>query len=236
MSLLSIIQSVAPRFGIAVPSIAASSTDLNITQMVAFVNEDGQELGARHNWQAMTQEATFTTVATESQGSILTLAGAALSRITNETMWNRTQQRPVFGPKSPAEWQQLKAQLVTGPWQQYRIRGNTLLFTPAPAAGQSVYFEWITKNWASDSTGVTGKQAMTADTDISLLDERLHILGTVWRFKLAKKLSYQEDYDKYEMAVSDAIGRDATKPRLQLGGSMDNWPVLIVASAGSWPL
>lgn len=236
MTALSIIQAVAPRFGIAVPSIAASSTDLNITQLVAFLNEDGQELAARHNWQALTQEATFVTVATESQGSILTLAGSALSRITNETMWNRTQQRPVFGPKSPAEWQQLKAQLVQGPWQQYRIRGNALLFMPAPPAGQSVYFEWITKNWATDSTGVTGKSAMTADSDLSLFDERLHILGTIWRFKLAKKLSYQEDYDKYELAVTDAIGRDATKPKLNLAGGMDDWPVVVIASAGNWPL
>ena len=233
MSLLTIIQTVAPRFGIPAPSIAASSTDQNVVQLTAFVNEAGQELAKRHSWQALTNEATFTTLATEIQGTLTTLTGADYSFIVNETMWNRTQRRPVFGPKSPAEWQQLKAQTLQGPWQQYRIRGNNILFLPAPAAGQSIYFEWVSQNWVTTATATTAN-VMTADTDVSKLEERLLALDTVWRFQAAKKLDYTESFNKAEEAISDAITRDGPKPRLQLEGSgTDILPVVVVPS-GNW--
>ena len=234
MTLLSIVQTAAPRFGIQAPNAAASSTDQNVQQIVAFVNEEGQELGSQYNWQALTREATFVTLAAETQGAITTLAGADFDSILNETLWNRTQQRPVFGPKSPQQWQQLKAQFSQGPWQQYRLRGNNLMFTPAPSAGQNVYFEWITRNWATDTTGATGKSAMTVDTDLSLLPERLLTLGAIWRFKAAKKLDYSQDFQKYQEAVDTAVSKDASKPKLSLNGpDIDIFPVVLVA-AGNW--
>ena len=236
MSLLSITQTVAPKFGIPAPNAAASSTDQNIQQLVSFINEEGQELSSRADWQILRNESTFTTVAAETQGSVTTLAGSDFNFMVNETFWNRSQRRPVFGPKSPAQWQQLKAQFVQGPWIQYTIRGGNILFTPVPAAGQSCYFEWISKNWATDSTGVTGKTAMTQDTDIAVLDERLIALGAMWRFKRAKLLAYDEDQEKYEKAVLDAISRDGSKAILNLHGSdADVYPGTIVP-AGNWTI
>lgn len=234
MSLLQIVQSAAVRFGLSSPNSAASNTDLNIQQIVALVNEEGQELAARASWQELTRESSFTTVAAEAQGSITTLAGSDFSFVLNETMWNRTQRRPLFGPKSPAQWQQLQAQFVQGPWQQYRIRGNQVLFIPAPAAGQLVYFEWVSKNWATDSTGATGKTSMTADTDIGVLDERLITLGAIWRFKAAKKFDYAEDFQKYEQAVEDALARNSSKPRLNLAGTDTDYYPGVFVSAGNW--
>jgi hypothetical protein len=234
MSLISITQSVAVKFGIPSPGAAASSTDQNIQQIVAFVNEDGQELGSRAAWQALRNEATFNTVATEVQGSLTTLCGPDFNFIVNETFWNRAQRRPVFGPKSPQEWQNLKATFMQGPWIQYIIRGNNILFLPIPAVGQACYFEWCSKYWCTDSTGVTGRTAMINDTDISKLDERLHVLGAMWRFKKAKKLEWQGDFEKYEAAVEDSISRDGARPRLDLQGQQtDIWPGIIVA-AGNW--
>ena len=145
MSLLTIIQTAAPRFGIAVPNSAAGSSDQNIQQMVAFANEEGQELAAAHPWQALRYETHFTTLAAEDQGAVSTICTAVnpqapFQSIVNETIWNRSQRRPIFGPKSPAEWQQLKAQFVQGPWYQYVIRGGHILFTPVASAGDSCYF------------------------------------------------------------------------------------------------
>jgi hypothetical protein len=199
------------------------------------VNEAGQEEGARFGWQSLTKEASFLTVATEAQGAITTLAGADFLFVLNETMWNRTQRRPLFGPKSPADWQALKAQFVQGPWQQYRIRGNQVLFTPAPPAGQSVYFEWISKNWCTSSTGV-GQSSMLTDGDLGVLDERLITLSAVWRYKQTKRLAYDEDFDKAEAAIADAMGRDASLPRLSLDGSPQSFFPGVLVPAGNWGL
>ena len=141
MSLLTLVQDASRRIGLPVPNAVLSSTSDNVQQLAGLANEEGQELAARYNWQALTKEASFTTVAAEVQGSLATLTGPDFGWILNETIWNRSQRRPIFGPKSPANWQMLKASFMNGPWIQYRFRGNQLLFLPTPAAGQACFFE-----------------------------------------------------------------------------------------------
>lgn len=172
----------------------------------------------------------------ENQGSIQALTGPDFGFILNETMWDRTTRRPVFGPKMVAEWQQLKAQLMQGPWWQYRIRGNQLLFIPPPAVGDMIYFEWVSKYWvAVTATPTLGAQTGYAiDTDVGILDERLITLDTVWRYKQTKRLAYDEDFDKAESAIADAMGRNGTKPRLNLGGAMNDIYPGILVPAGNW--
>jgi hypothetical protein len=236
MSLLSIVQTVAQRVGITVPTVAIASTDSNIQQVISFVNEDGSELAARYGWQEITNEANFATVASgNSQGSIQALAGPDFNYVLNETMWDRTTRRPVFGPKTAAEWQQLQAQFVNGPWWQYRIRGNQVLFIPTPPAGDQIYFEWVSKWWCTSTGGtVQTASAMVADTDIGILDERLITLGAIWRYKAGKKLDYAEDFDKAEAAIMDAMSRNASKPKLNLAGPQGNIQPGVFVPAGNW--
>lgn len=238
MSLLTLVKAVATRVGLTAPNTAAGSNDTNVAQIVSFANEAGQELAARFNWQELTKEATFATVAVESQGVLQTLTGADFAWVLNETMWNRTQRRPVFGPKVPAEWQQLKAQFTTGPWSQYRIRGNQVLFIPVPAAGNSIFFEWLSNYWvAVASTPTVGAQSGFAlDTDVSLLEERLLTLDTVWRYKQTKRLAYDEDFDKAEGAIQDAMTRNAAKPTLNLNGGATDFRPGIFVQAGNYTL
>lgn len=237
MSLLTIVQQAAIEIGITTKVIsAASSIDPNIVQLMALVNRDGQELAAGYGWQELNNESNFSTVGAQSQGSILTLAGADFGWILNETMWDRTTRRPVFGPKTPAEWQQLQAQFVNGPWWQYRIRGNQVLFTPIPAVGDQIYFEWISKNWCTDATGATPSSVMTTDSDVAILNERLLVLGAIWRFKQKKGLDYSEDYDVAMGAIQDAMSRNASKPKLDLGGPRGDIQPGVWVPAGNWGL
>jgi hypothetical protein len=172
----------------------------------------------------------------ETQGTIAALTGPDFALVLNETMWDRTTRRPVYGPKGPAEWQQLKAQLMQGPWWQYRIRGGNLLFIPPPAVGDQIYFEWLSNYWVGvAATPTVGAQnAYVLDTDVSLLSERLIGLDTLWRYKAGKGLAYSEDFDKAEEAIADAMTRDASKPRLNLAGAQtDIYPGVLVP-AGNW--
>jgi hypothetical protein len=173
-------------------------------------------------------------VGTQNQGNILTLTGPDFNFVVNETMWDRTTRRPVFGPKSAAEWQQLSAQQMQGPWWQFTLRGNQLLFIPAPTPGDSIYFEWISRYWATDTTGANGKSIMTVDTDVSKLNEQWHILGAIWRFKANAGLPYSKDQDKYDGAIADACTRDGVRSRINmLGAQADLYPGIVVP-AGNW--
>lgn len=235
MALLNILQSLSLKVLSSKPPAGFSSGDPKVAQAIEYINEAGQELAARANWQVLTSECSFNTVASESQGTIQALTGPGFAFIVNNTFWNRAQRRPVFGPKTDAEWQQLKAQFMQGPWIQYRIRANQMLFLPIPAPGQQCVFEWCTNLWAANVSGAP-QNAFLADSDISLLDERVVALDALWRYKRANKFAYDEDYDKAQAAIEDLITRDGSKPTLNLGGMQSDILPGIIVPAGNWGL
>ena len=234
MSLLSMATQVCRRIGITPPASVSGSSDPQILQLMALANEEGQDLSARYPWTALQNESTFTTVAAETQGTITTLAGSDFRYILNDIMWNRSLLRPVFGPLTPQDWQALKARNVNGPYNQFRIRGTSVIFIPAPVAGNTIAFEWISRNWVTVAAGGTSA-SWTADADTGLLDEEVMTQGVIWRWKEAKGLGYAEDYAKYERLANDQMARDGGKSRLNLAGGMaQGYSPAILVSAGSW--
>lgn len=214
MSLLTMIQAVAERTAVPVPTTVLGNTDPQIVQLRALLEEEGADLSRRGAWQGITFEATHTTLATESQGAITSIATNGFNYIKNQTIWDRTDRLPVLGPMDSQDWQALKAVQVTGPRYQFRIRGGLLLVNPAPTAGHSWAFEYVSQNWILGADAVTYKQLFTLDTDTALLPEPLLIIGLRWRWMREKGLDYSELFRTYEIQVKDALGRDGGKPIL----------------------
>jgi hypothetical protein len=216
-------------------NVVNGSTDDQIKSVLAMCNEEGQELAARYAWTALQAEGTFTTLATEDQGALSTIA-SGLNYIVNDTIWNRSLRRPVFGPKNQQSWQQQKAFAINGPWSSYRLKAGHLWMYPVPTAGQSCYFEYISKNWCQKSDGSVNYSEWNADTDIPLLDDQLIVLGTIWRWKALKGFEYSEDFNTYERRVTDAMSRDGGKDWLNTSNTKyDIFPGVVVP-AGSWNL
>lgn len=232
MTCLSIIQDVAMRVGIPSPTSAAQSVDPQIAQLVALAKKEGEWLTNQCDWQALSNEATFVTVATEIQGSISDIC-PGLKNIVNDTMWNRDLRRPVFGPMTNARWEQLKAMVMQGPWNQYQIRDNNIRFIPNPTAGHNIWFIYTTQYWCTSSAGV-GQTAFIADTDLLVLREDLFKLGIEWRWKKAKGFDYAQDFADYEVMLESAKARDGTKDVINMGDvKYDIYPGILVPS-GSW--
>jgi hypothetical protein len=182
-----------------------------------LLNKEGVALARRpeQGWQALVKEATFTTVATEIQGALATIAPNC-KYIINDTIWNRTQQRPICGSLDAKDWAVRKGWLVSGGfYQEYRLKGGNISFIPIPTAGETCAFEYQSSAWTTN--GSTFSTAFTADTDTSLLDEELLRLGLIWRWRAAKGFDYSEDFREYEVAVSEAIARDTPKQTIVLG-------------------
>jgi hypothetical protein len=184
-------------------------------------------------WAELTQEATFTTVAEENQGPMN--AFGTVNYIINDTIWNRSLRRPVFGPLAPQRWQQQKAMSMQGPWNQFRIRNDYLLMIPAPAAGQECYFEYITFAVVSvRSDEPFNYYRFLTDDDNSLLDEELITLGIIWRFKAHKGFDYEEDKQKYEAYKTYRQSKSGGATVLSLNDAKwDIYPGIVVPS-GSW--
>jgi hypothetical protein len=211
MTCLSIVRTACGRLGLNRPTAVISSTDPQTIQLLELLNEEGQTLAETTNWNALTNQATFTTVATEIQGSLATIA-PGLKFIVNDTIWNLDLRFPVFGPLSPQNWAQQTAVFYQGPWNQFRIIDNEIHFVPSPVAGQQCRFEYISSNWTA-----SGAEEFQTDADTSLLDEKVMVMGLIWRFRQAKGLDFSADLEKYSRRVADMVARESPKAVLSLG-------------------
>jgi hypothetical protein len=245
-SIVDIVRTVARRININSNfSSVVGSTDPQITNMLYLAETEGQELAARYPWQVLTKQKSFLSVAAQLQGEIDTDDPSAIlsdtdnyDYIINDTMWNNDQRIPILGPNTAETWQAREVMGVTGPYPRYRIRANELLFLPEPVdAGDTITFEFYTKNWIYQETGDVYRDTFQDDTDAPLLDARLIILGTVWRWKHARGLEYGQDFDTYERAVADKTARDGPKPIITLDGEPQDTiaPVAIVPT-GNWTI
>jgi hypothetical protein len=237
MNALEIVKEACGILGQPVPNSIQGSNDTGVRQMLGLLNTEGRELAPRYEWEGLIREATFVTVNAEDQGSLSTIIGSDTYRyILSDTLFNRDRREPIAGPQSSVDWQFRKSLGITGPFTTYRIRGGHLLFDAAPNAGEHVYFEYVTKNWATTADGLTLKRAATADTDVLLLNDELMLAGLVWRWRKAKGFDYAEDFNSYERMVADASARDGTKRTVSLAERAGSNERRMTVSPGSWPL
>ena len=217
MTLLTICQDAANEIGVPSPSTVVGSTDTTNIQLLAAANREGKNLVAGYDWQTLIKEEAHTTLAAESQGDMSTIATDFL-RFSNDTMWNRTTDRKYYGPLNNAQWQRLKASVSSGITNYFRIRGNALLFHPAPPAGESVFFEYIGKNWAITSGATANATSFAADANTTVLDEDLITLGVIWRFLKQKGLPYDNQFQEYRLKLSEKQSKDGAKQIIRMAG------------------
>lgn len=233
MNVLELVQRFCRRTGIPSPVTVNGSTDNQVLQILAILEEEVTDLAKRHDWQALTLQGQITTINAEDQGHIDTLA-SGFRYLRNNTMWDVTDGLPVIGPLDGQQWQAVKAVFANGPRYQFRILGNHLLVNPIPAAGHNWTFEYAATGAILDQDGTTTKQYFTSNFDTFLLPEDLHLLGLRWRWLREKGLDYAELFQTYEFQVKDAMGRDGGRPRLSMDGFGNEMKPGIFVPNGNW--
>tara|TARA_R110000744_G_C19337398_1_gene559149 strand:- start:99 stop:806 length:708 start_codon:yes stop_codon:yes gene_type:complete len=218
MTLLTICQDAAEIIGITAPAVVTASTDTSVIQLAAAANQEGRAQVRRYNWEVLIKEGSHTTLAAESQGTMVSIA-ADFGRFSNNTLWNRTTDRKYFGPITGTEWQRIKAIVSGGITNYFRIRGGKLLMTPTPTVGQAVNFEYVSKNWVDTAGGsAANADKFTADSQTTVLEEELVVLGVVWRFLKLKGLPYDVQFMEYQTRMMEYSGQDGAKPVLHMAG------------------
>ncbi|HXF89593.1 MAG TPA: hypothetical protein VNK48_14655 [Xanthobacteraceae bacterium] len=220
-SILAICSDAADALSLVRPDALIDVTDDNTAQklyraMIATL----RQIAARHDWQVLVKEKTFTTSATAEQTGAI---ASDFLRIIQGTVYNRTRRREVAGPVSAAEWQHIQASLATLVNPAFRIRGNALLLTPTPPAGETIAYEYIKNAIGTSADGSVDRATFTADTDLVLFDDELVILGTVWRYRKAEGQDYSEEYREFEMRLYDLIKMDGGRRRIEMAGPPDEF-------------
>jgi hypothetical protein len=235
MTVLEIIQRFCRRTGVPRPVTVFGSTNAQILQALALLDEEGNSLAQRGPWRQLVWEALHTTVADQSQGSIDTIATNGFKYLLWNTLWDRTEQLPLLGPADAADWQFFKAINVTGPRYSFRLIQNTFQSIPAPPVDHIWAFEYVSKNWLVQADGVTYLDYAEDDTDETLLPGELLLLGLRWRWKKEKGLEYAEDFNTYERQVVNYLGRHKPMPTLRMDDRTNSGPKPgIWVPYGSW--
>ncbi|MGI9417172.1 MAG: hypothetical protein ACR2RA_04970 [Geminicoccaceae bacterium] len=202
------------------------NTDTTVRQMLALLNREGKNLTKMRNqyngcWTILEREYTFTTTASEDEYALPDDFGDLLG----DTVWDRDSFFEVRGPLAPAEWQAVKSGLAVTPSLRRRFRikriadfsDNTRKFNidPEPTAtGETLVFEYCSKEWTSNAAGSTFAASFSADTDTGLLDEDLLEMGLIWRFKAAKRFDFAAELAEYEIERDRRFALDAGTTRV----------------------
>lgn len=231
MTLLTVIQNACGLLSLRQPTGVVTSTDLQVQQLYALANEEGADLASSIDWQALTSEWTFTTVAAGPQVSAIP---PDWDHFLANSFFNRTSMRPIIGPITPQQWQALQAYPAYGRvYLAFRERAGQFLITPNPPAGQIIAYEYVSKNWARGSNGIA-KAAYNADDDLTYVSEALITLGIRWRFLKSKGLDYTQDEDTYNRQKAQVMARDGGSTKLNITGA-DSYQPLPNLPEGNFP-
>lgn len=236
MTLLEIVQQFCGRQAIPIPNTVIGNPDTQVIQIVALISEGCESLRERGAWERMTYQAEWITTNTESQGDINTLAPNGYNWFLPKTLWDRTEKLPLLGPTSAMTWQALKAIVVTGPRYSFRLREGQFLTTPAPPAGHTWVFEYVSKNFIK--LGSVYKEIFTDDADEILIPDAVVKADLRWRWNAAKGFSYAEYFNSCEALLADTFGKDGGSPDVDMGlcNRDSNLQPGIWVPSGNWPI
>lgn len=231
MTLLSVVQDACREVSLPVPQSVSGNSNTVAARMLRSANATGKELYKKHKWQRLIKEGTITL-----STSIFTYSlPADYGWIIPDTMWDRTNDRRVIFAVTPEEWQWLKgSDAVPGLQWRCAIRTNVFTFDTTPTSsdnGTSIKYDYVSKHWVND-TDSAGKEAYTADTDVSLIDEEIITLGTIYRYKKSKGLSWEADFMEFERQVSAARSNDAGARSINLSEHVFNVQGLNIPDRG----
>ena len=135
MSFLTIAQDVAITVDFPSPATAFANSDPAIKKIRRSIEATSYSLGRIHAWKTMRAEGTFTSLATETQTSMLP---TGFDRFIPETVWDRTDKTLLIGPISEVEWAGLKAfAYADSSRRKFIQRGNAA--SPPPCLLHNVY-------------------------------------------------------------------------------------------------
>jgi hypothetical protein len=218
MSLLTLVQEVAGSLNLPQPASVVGNTDPDAILFLNLAKREGRELFRRHDWQKLIVEHTQTSLATVAQTALPT----AFDHFTPDVeIWNRSTDVRYLGPVSSSEWMRLNSGISGGVSGWWRLIGGALNIYPAPTAGQTIAFEYISKNWCQ-SSALVGQSTWAADADTGIISEELMALGVTWRWLRAKGMDYAEEMATYERELEKAAARDRGIRIMAIGRSSDD--------------
>ena len=179
-------------------------TGYNINQDTQVVSKAGQVI-------------TMSQMASGSGNGAIVLAQTAYNlptdfeNITNRTQWDKTKHWEALGPEDAQQWQWLKSGYIsTGPRIRWRILDNQFQVWPPMNTNEYIGWEYKSNGFVRGADGAV-KTSFTADSDTTVLDDRIVVLLTkmkYWGIKGFDTTVVAQDYQRY-LTVAKANDKGA---------------------------
>lgn len=250
LNVLTIIQEFCRRKLIPVPSVVATATDDAVLQLWGFLNEAAKDI-AKGDWQSQHIVATFQhangtgKLALDFNTPVTVSPNLSSSNtwtirsLIRDTLWDSTNELPVRGPVSNAEWQAMLIQGVTPSVYSYRIQGAGLCIYPVPSPTSSVTFsaEFLIHEPFVKSDGTAYYMYSVADTNYTMLPEDLIMAALTWRWSKSKGYDWEADFKLYQDMYDRYQAGEGQAQALSLNGTGEYPPLMqpgILIPAGNW--
>jgi len=234
MSLLTMIQNAMLRQNQSATTSAIGSSDTGILQRIALLQDIGDELAERFTWQTLNTPAS---IVCNGVSTTFPLPSNWDGMSEGETMQSTAYPTlPVIGPITNEQMAAFKAYPVTPIQPVWRVIDGTFEFYPAPSASEVYKYNYYSSMWITSATG-TPQSTFLADTDVSLIDEKVLTSGLEWRWLKSKGLDYAEEFRRYELRIGRAEGRSTSSREVAMSSrrysTYPAWPGQFPVYGGS---
>lgn len=210
-TLLKIAQRIAARVPLAKPSAIVGQVDQTSIGLLEVILAAGEALrDDANNWSLLVTETSFDTVIGTDNYALATDFHSFIDR----TIWDVDNFREMRGSLTPGEWQTVKNSLIGSSSfrRRYRIKADNnvdkFFIDPTPTiADETILYEYKKKNWIV--TGAGEAEDFVADTDTTLFNDQLMILGGLARYLDINKFPSDLIWDEYDTMHDTIAARDA---------------------------
>lgn len=196
MSAEDVLISVLTEVGLEKQSPQVTSTDVDIAQIVEYMNQAGKDIATRAEWsQLFKTDTTAGSVSTHALPSDFQEMAESSAVYLNKSDW-----QPVRMVVDPVTWAFINSR--NSATNYCHISGGNLLFAPALDSDGAKY-TYLSKNWVSDD-----KAKITANADTFLIPERLIRGLTVVLWLREKGIAYDDQLAEFEANLLTDIRAD----------------------------
>ena len=242
MNLLALVQEFSRRRGLPIPGTVTGAQDDTVNQMWGLLNEGIADIADRFIWQHLRTRYVFAHAGSTDYTALdLSENGPVpgYKAMLNNTIWDTTNRRQVFGPYDPIQWEAMINLQVSQAVYNYTIYGNALRIYPVP---DPIITDQFSMEYLSNY-GVMNPDAneltlfYDIDTAYPLFPSSLILQDLKWRWNQAKGLAYAEDMRQVEEMILNLQARDPAPDIVMDRSGFDQvaQPGLLVA-AGNWPI
>lgn len=220
-TILSLIRDAADELGVDQPSglfAVTDTSDVVVPRLKRSLRRCIDLLANDWDWQSLRRERTFTSVASETQTGMLP---SDFRRFVPETFWDRSSRFRLAGPVPPDQWQTAKTWNSSAVVPYFCVRGNQLLTFPAPAAGRTYAFEYITSAVGRNAAG-SELAAFSNETDVTWWPDELMITGIVMHYRMIERQDSAAEQQVFEKLKADAIKQDGGRRVISMRGANAN--------------